>query len=259
MVRAIGSIGCVMALVTGLVTGQGVIPPDLAAMADTERQFAKTATVKGWRDAFLEFFADDALALGREITAAKDGLRKQPSTPFSEFELVWEPRLGDVAASGDLGWLTGPEHIDQPHVEGTKARPRLLPVDLAETARRQVARLHRRRRRRARTCFLRPGVHAHGLRRAVCRGTRKKKRKRRGRTSPRPTAISMHRLPRRAQAGRLRAACPLRPGSTGPGSRRSSAPRPSRVAQRARVDGHGQGRRRRSGRRWRLRLHLRHV
>ena len=29
-------------------------------------------------------------------------------TPFSEFELVWEPRLGDVAASADLGWLTGP-------------------------------------------------------------------------------------------------------------------------------------------------------
>jgi ketosteroid isomerase-like protein len=97
-----------MALVTGLVTGQGVIPPDLAAMADTERQFAKTATSKGWRDAFLDFFAEDAIALGREVTLAKDGLRKQPSTPFSALELVWEPRLGDVAASGDLGWLTGP-------------------------------------------------------------------------------------------------------------------------------------------------------
>ena len=42
------------------------------------------------------------------MTLAKDGLRKQSSTPFSQFELVWEPRLGDVAASGDLGWLTGP-------------------------------------------------------------------------------------------------------------------------------------------------------
>jgi ketosteroid isomerase-like protein len=108
MVRAIGSIGCVLALVTGLVTTQGVVPPDLVAMADTEREFAKTATIKGWRDAFLDFFADDALALGREVTLAKDGLRKQSSTPFSQFELVWEPRLGDVSASGDLGWLTGP-------------------------------------------------------------------------------------------------------------------------------------------------------
>jgi ketosteroid isomerase-like protein len=94
--------------VTALVTAQSAIPPALAAMADTEREFAKTATVKGWRDAFLDFFADDAIAFAPEPTSAKERLRKQPSTPFSELELVWEPRTGDVAASGDLGWLTGP-------------------------------------------------------------------------------------------------------------------------------------------------------
>ena len=107
MVRGI-AIGCVLALVTALVPAQDGVPRELAAMADTERAFAKTATLKGWRDAFLEYFADDAVALGRDVTLAKDGLRKQPSPPFSEFELVWEPRLGDVAASADLGWLTGP-------------------------------------------------------------------------------------------------------------------------------------------------------
>ena len=84
------------------------IPPSLAAMADTERAFAQTATVKGWRDAFLDFFADDAISFGPDVMPAKDGLRKQPSRPFSERELVWEPRTGDVAASGELGWLTGP-------------------------------------------------------------------------------------------------------------------------------------------------------
>ena len=93
---------------TGLGTAQVAIPRDLAEMADTEREFARTATVKGWRDAFLEFFADDAVTFTPDVVPAKDGLRKQPSTPFSELELVWEPRLGDVAASGDLGWLTGP-------------------------------------------------------------------------------------------------------------------------------------------------------
>ncbi len=108
MARLVASVGCVIALVTGLVTGQVAIPTDLIAMADTERAFAKTATVKGWRDAFLEFFADDAITFAPGVVPAKDGLRKQPSTPFSELELVWEPRLGDVAASGDLGWLTGP-------------------------------------------------------------------------------------------------------------------------------------------------------
>jgi ketosteroid isomerase-like protein len=107
MIRYVTWAGSVMALVTGLLTAQA-IPPALVAMADTEREFARTATVKGWRDAFLDFFADDAIALTPEPTSAKDRLRKQPSTPSSELELVWEPRLGDVAASGDLGWLTGP-------------------------------------------------------------------------------------------------------------------------------------------------------
>ena len=91
-------------------------------MADTEREFAKAATVKGWRDAFLEFFADDAITFAPEVVPAKDGLRKQPSTPFSELELVWEPRLGDVAASGDLGWLTGPSISINHTVKDSKPR-----------------------------------------------------------------------------------------------------------------------------------------
>ena len=79
----------------------------LDAMVAAERAFAAAAREKGIRDAFLEFFADDAMfdpAAGR----AKDQLRRQKPQPFNERELVWEPRTGDVAASGELGWLTGP-------------------------------------------------------------------------------------------------------------------------------------------------------
>jgi ketosteroid isomerase-like protein len=83
------------------------IPPALAAMVEAEREFAAAARVKGIRDAFLEFFADDAMfEPGRG--KAKDQLRQQKPQPFTERELVWEPRTGDVAASGELGWLTGP-------------------------------------------------------------------------------------------------------------------------------------------------------
>jgi ketosteroid isomerase-like protein len=97
---------------------QDAVPPALVAMADTEREFAKTATVKGWRDAFLDFFADDAIAFAPDVIKAKDRLRKQPSKPFSELELTWEPRTGDVASSGDLGWLTGPStSIDHTRAE----------------------------------------------------------------------------------------------------------------------------------------------
>ena len=49
------------------------IPPALAAMADAEREFARTATIKGWRDAFLDFFADDAIAFTPEVRWRRNG------------------------------------------------------------------------------------------------------------------------------------------------------------------------------------------
>ena len=108
MFRTLAALGFALLPITGYVTGQDSVPPELLAMAETEREFARTASVKGWRDAFLEFFADDAIAFTPQVASAKDRIRKQPVAPFSEFELVWEPRTGDVASSGDLGWLTGP-------------------------------------------------------------------------------------------------------------------------------------------------------
>lgn len=94
--------------ITALVTAQEPIPAALQAMADTEREFARTAKVKGIRDSFLDFFADDAIAFAPEPTSSRARLLKQPVRPFSVHELLWEPRFGDVAASGELGWLTGP-------------------------------------------------------------------------------------------------------------------------------------------------------
>ena len=97
-----------LVLTAAVIPIQSDIPIPLAAMAQTEREFAKAATVLGWRDAFLEYFGDDAITFTPAVVPAKDGLRKQPPTPFSVAELVWEPRTGDVAASAELGWLTGP-------------------------------------------------------------------------------------------------------------------------------------------------------
>jgi ketosteroid isomerase-like protein len=98
-------------LVTALVPRQAPISADLQALVNTEREFARTATVKGLRDSFLDYFADDSIALVPAPESARDRLRSQPSQPFSELEITWEPRLGDVAASNDIGWLTGPSTI----------------------------------------------------------------------------------------------------------------------------------------------------
>jgi ketosteroid isomerase-like protein len=104
-------LACGLLLVTTLVPRQQAIPADLQALVDTERDFARTATVKGLRDSFLDYFADDAIALVPAAESAKARLRAQPVQPFSEIEIIWEPRLGDVAASNDIGWLTGPSTI----------------------------------------------------------------------------------------------------------------------------------------------------
>ena len=90
------------------------IPPALAAMADAERAFSKRASDATPREAFIEFFADESVSFQPDPGPARDRLRKQPPPPPGRPAFQWEPRTGDVAASGDLGWLTGPVKFPQP-------------------------------------------------------------------------------------------------------------------------------------------------
>ena len=80
----------------------------LGEMVQTEQRFAGRALVVGWKQAFLEYFADNAVGFdGEQIAPAKDLFRQAPDPP-KDRKLIWEPRYGDIAASGDLGYLTGP-------------------------------------------------------------------------------------------------------------------------------------------------------
>jgi ketosteroid isomerase-like protein len=77
-------------------------------MAATERAFAARAKVVGWKQAFLDYFADTAIGFdGKNTGPAKDQIRTIPDPP-KDAQLLWEPRFGDIAESGELGWLTGP-------------------------------------------------------------------------------------------------------------------------------------------------------
>jgi len=106
---------CVLALAAGTPAGAqraatkpDPIPPALEAMADTERDFARRAMVVGWKEAFLEFFSDSAVGYdGESVGPAKEQIRANPDPP-KDLQLLWEPRYGDVARSGELGYLTGP-------------------------------------------------------------------------------------------------------------------------------------------------------
>lgn len=84
------------------------LPTPLVEMADTERAFARRAAQVGVRDSFLEFFADDAIRFGEAPEPAKPFLQQLKPQPSSVVELLWEPRIGDIAASGEIGWLSGP-------------------------------------------------------------------------------------------------------------------------------------------------------
>jgi ketosteroid isomerase-like protein len=80
----------------------------LDEMVQSERRFAARALVVGWKQSFLEYFADNAVAFnGDQTEPAKDQFRRQPDPP-KDRRLMWEPRYGEIASSGDLGWLTGP-------------------------------------------------------------------------------------------------------------------------------------------------------
>lgn len=80
----------------------------LTDMMRTEQRFAARALVVGWKQAFLEYFADSAVAFnGDQTEPARDQFRRQPDPP-KDRRLIWEPRYGDISSSGDLGYLTGP-------------------------------------------------------------------------------------------------------------------------------------------------------
>jgi ketosteroid isomerase-like protein len=80
----------------------------LTDMMRTEQRFAARALVVGWKQAFLEYFADNAVAFnGDQTEPAKAQFRRQPDPP-KDRRLMWEPRYGDIATSGDIGYLTGP-------------------------------------------------------------------------------------------------------------------------------------------------------
>ncbi len=84
---------------------------DLMKMVNTERAFVRRAQETNWRHAFLEFFADGIK--GFEGEDVKERLRSRPEPPKG-LEFWWEPRFGDIAASGELGWLTGPVRTRAP-------------------------------------------------------------------------------------------------------------------------------------------------
>jgi len=82
------------------------LAPPVRDVVESERAFARLSLEKGQREAFLAFFADDALLFGPEPLNAKKAIAAWPAV--SPVVLDWEPRQADISADGAMGYTTGP-------------------------------------------------------------------------------------------------------------------------------------------------------
>jgi ketosteroid isomerase-like protein len=101
---------------------QEPLPQALEQMIAAERAFAARALEAGWKPAFLDYFALDAVGFDEgRVGLARQQIEANPDPPKDQ-QLIWEPRYGDIAASGELGYLTGPVRNILPSRD--KGRPR---------------------------------------------------------------------------------------------------------------------------------------
>ena len=95
-------------ILTGIVQGQ----TPLQDMVKTEQAFSKMAEEKNTRDAFMAFIAEDGLLFRPGAVNGKKWMLEHPSpapqNPDKKPLLAWQPKFAGMAASGDMGFTTGP-------------------------------------------------------------------------------------------------------------------------------------------------------
>jgi ketosteroid isomerase-like protein len=96
----------------------GALPAGLEMLRRTERAFAKATSEIGVRNGFLMFFAEDAISPPDPGPARARFLSSPAPVEPRPTDLAWEPLVGDIARSTDLGYLTGPASFSGP--DGTK-------------------------------------------------------------------------------------------------------------------------------------------
>jgi ketosteroid isomerase-like protein len=71
----------------------------------SEHAFAASSLAEGTRAAFLRFLDDSAIVFHPHPVNGKEWWKARPDRPST---LAWRPEFADVAASGDLGYTSGP-------------------------------------------------------------------------------------------------------------------------------------------------------
>jgi ketosteroid isomerase-like protein len=78
---------------------------DLRQVVETEREFAARAQQVNARQAFIEYFAANAILFTPFATPAFPGLRESEDWGVN---IQWRPSAAGISGAGDLGYTTGP-------------------------------------------------------------------------------------------------------------------------------------------------------
>lgn len=79
---------------------------NLQSMVNAEEAFARMASEKNTKDAFLFYLSDDAVTVGPHgPLVGKSAIKKRPANASL---LSWNIAYCDIASSGDFGYTTGP-------------------------------------------------------------------------------------------------------------------------------------------------------
>lgn len=107
--------GAVLALAALLAPVAGAEAEDAwTSLVAAERAFAADSVARGMRAAFIDAFADGGLAYGPGPAPVREVWAKLPpqKEPLARL-LEWAPEAAAAAASGDLGFTTGPFRMSE--------------------------------------------------------------------------------------------------------------------------------------------------
>jgi ketosteroid isomerase-like protein len=91
-------------LVAGVPAGEVDLEKGVGSLIAAEKAYAKAAGEKGFREASISAFADDAVIFAPNPVNGKKFWQQTKEDPV----IGWRPAFAAIARSGDLGYTTGP-------------------------------------------------------------------------------------------------------------------------------------------------------
>jgi ketosteroid isomerase-like protein len=105
-VHKLGRLGLVLGLGVLLAGGAAGAVSPIERLVQSERDFSSLSERADMRTAFLEFLAEDGIVFGPD--GPTNGKKFWQGLTPPESKLAWRPVHAGLAASGDLGFTTGP-------------------------------------------------------------------------------------------------------------------------------------------------------